>query len=245
MVQLEAPSTLATQLELPAELGAVDQAAKRVGAMLGEAGLERIAFQVEVGVREALVNAVVHGSQSDPVKTVRLGVRLGPSRLEIDVEDEGEGFDHAGMGREPPPPDAESGRGLPIMFRWFDEVIYNDKGNRVRLVKRVGGDASMLGVETRKERRVVAGPVEVTAAEAEAFKTELKSVVNGDAVELAIDLGETRAMDSVGLGLLIAAHNSLRKNGGSLTLVNVSGDILELLRIMRLDKHMHVEAKAE
>jgi anti-anti-sigma regulatory factor len=47
-------------------------------------------------------------------------------------------------------------------------------------------------------------------------------------------------MDSRGIGLLISAHNSLRKVGGTLAVVHASKDILELLHTMRIHQHFSV-----
>ena len=49
---------------------------------------------------------------------------------------------------------------------------------------------------------------------------------------LTIDLSRVELIDSVGIGLLIAAHNSLAKGGGRLALENVNPDLTGLLRTM-------------
>jgi anti-anti-sigma regulatory factor len=46
--------------------------------------------------------------------------------------------------------------------------------------------------------------------------------------------------DSTGIGLLIAAHNSLRKVGGKLPVIHASPDILELFQTMRIHQHFSV-----
>ena len=58
--------------------------------------------------------------------------------------------------------------------------------------------------------------------------------------DLTIDLGGVEMIDSVGLGVLIATHNSLRQAGGQLAVANPSPDVQSLLRTMRLDKHFKV-----
>jgi len=63
-----------------------------------------------------------------------------------------------------------------------------------------------------------------------ALKTELESGVK----ELVFDLGNTVMLDSSGIGLLIAASNSLAKAQGKIQVINVSPDILHLLQSMRL-----------
>ena len=58
---------------------------------------------------------------------------------------------------------------------------------------------------------------------------------------LAIDLARVELIDSVGIGLLIAVHNTLGKKGGRLVLRNVNADLAALLRTMRLDKHFSIQ----
>lgn len=81
---------------------------------------------------------------------------------------------------------------------------------------------------------------DIVASMAKDFKGELKAVLDGEVSQLTIDLGQVRMIDSSGLGVLIAAHNSLQKKGASLALIHVSADIIKLLRHMRLDKHFAV-----
>ncbi|GFK95182.1 Anti-sigma-B factor antagonist [Fundidesulfovibrio magnetotacticus] len=82
----------------------------------------------------------------------------------------------------------------------------------------------------------------LVASQADAFKSHLKEALSESPGELTVDLSGVTAVDSVGLGVLIAAHNTLAKQGGALRLENVPGDILKLLRAMRLDRHFHVNA---
>jgi len=44
----------------------------------------------------------------------------------------------------------------------------------------------------------------------------------------------------VGIGLLISAHNSLRRRGGRLAVVHASKDVLELFHMMRIHQHFNV-----
>jgi serine/threonine-protein kinase RsbW len=99
---------------------------------------------IRLALEEAITNAVVHGHgeyPERPQRTVRVGYAVGASRLVLTVEDGGEGFDH----RNVPDPTADenllniNGRGIFLMRAIMDEVIYNDRGNRVSLVKRLEG----------------------------------------------------------------------------------------------------------
>ncbi len=74
-----------------------------------------------------------------------------------------------------------------------------------------------------------------------AIKAELMDLVAFKPMELRLDLAKVQLMDSMGIGVLVATHNSLKKNGGSLRLIHVPGPVAKLLRSMRLDRHFQVE----
>jgi anti-anti-sigma factor len=74
------------------------------------------------------------------------------------------------------------------------------------------------------------------------FKQELSSVLAESPVELRLDLAGTALMDSIGIGVVIATHNSMKKTGGKLVVVNVSDNIVKLFKSMRLDQHLNLES---
>jgi len=63
--------------------------------------------------------------------------------------------------------------------------------------------------------------------------------------ELVFDLAETAMLDSSGMGLLIAAGNSMARLHGGIRVINASPDILQLLQSMRLADRLHVSGRAE
>ena len=81
---------------------------------------------------------------------------------------------------------------------------------------------------------------DITAVSAPAIRIQLKSLLSRGARDLVVDFVNTRVIDSTGIGLLVATHNSLHRIDGSLALINVSHDLLELLKAFRLDKHFHI-----
>ena len=95
---------------------------------------------VELALREALVNAIVHGNRQDPRKRVTVRCFCQPDRgMLLAVEDEGPGFDPR---RVPDPRNAECllethGRGLFLMRHLVDHVRISRSGRRVTLVKRL------------------------------------------------------------------------------------------------------------
>ncbi len=91
-----------------------------------------------VALDEAFVNAVKHGNKYDATKFVRISAEVSSKEARFTVEDEGEGFNIAEI---PDPTDIEnlfktSGRGVLIIHNVMDEVRYNERGNRVEMVKK-------------------------------------------------------------------------------------------------------------
>jgi len=100
------------------------------------------AHYMSVAVRESVVNAIKHGNREDERKRVSVSFVIHPKALEVEVLDEGPGFD---PGRIPDPVADENllktdGRGIFFMRSFMDEVTYSfppKGGTLVRLVKRL------------------------------------------------------------------------------------------------------------
>ncbi|QLA17846.1 STAS domain-containing protein [Desulfolutivibrio sulfoxidireducens] len=82
---------------------------------------------------------------------------------------------------------------------------------------------------------------DIVASAAEDLRAELKKVMAQGPGALTVDLAGVGMIDSVGLGLLVAAHNTLGKSGEKLRIRNTGSDILGLFRTMRLDRHFVLE----
>ena len=94
-------------------------------------------FCIRLALEEALVNAIKHGNQMDRSKSVRISYRVGPDRFDIQITDEGSGFDPQEV---PDPTAAENlerpnGRGLMLMRYYMSHVTFNTQGNCVHMSK--------------------------------------------------------------------------------------------------------------
>lgn len=98
----------------------------------------------------------------------------------------------------------------------------------------------MTEVVQAGQRTEIRPGCDVVASMADALRAQIKTVLEEGARDLQIDLAGVEMIDSVGLGLFIAAHNSLQKKGGKLTVVNASTHLSDLFRNMRLDQHFSV-----
>lgn len=91
-----------------------------------------------IGFYELLVNAGEHGNNFDPTKRVAITVAFETNCARIYIEDQGKGFNWQEKLREPAPYDSfdERGRGICLAKIFCDDLIYNEKGNKVCLVKK-------------------------------------------------------------------------------------------------------------
>ncbi|MCD6272661.1 MAG: ATP-binding protein [Deltaproteobacteria bacterium] len=125
------------KFSFPAALDNIDDAVAKMERFLLQKKLEEFSFEVILVSREALINAAVHGSELNPDKTVKLELRVEPDGLVIAVEDQGPGFDWQGRLKKERPGRDVSGRGLYIMKTYCDEILYNEAGNRLTLMKKI------------------------------------------------------------------------------------------------------------
>lgn len=93
---------------------------------------------VELALREALGNAIIHGNRLDARKLVHVRCRCKVGRgLSVVVSDQGQGFDPLAL------PDggaaanlSEHGRGLQLMKATMDEVSFQRSGAEVHMWKK-------------------------------------------------------------------------------------------------------------
>jgi serine/threonine-protein kinase RsbW len=103
---------------------------------------EEAVHYMSVAVRESVVNAIKHGNRQDEAKRVHLQFTLHDGALEVQVRDQGAGFDPAAV---PDPLAPENllkayGRGIFFMRQFMDEVSHSfpaKGGTVVRMLKRV------------------------------------------------------------------------------------------------------------
>ena len=96
-------------------------------------------FDVELALREALGNAVLHGNQEDSEKKVHIRCSCQPGKeISIVVTDQGKGFDFektVGNGLTSDPA-SEHGRGIQLMKACMDDVRFERGGSEVHMRKR-------------------------------------------------------------------------------------------------------------
>jgi anti-anti-sigma factor len=72
------------------------------------------------------------------------------------------------------------------------------------------------------------------------LRSRLREMVGAGILHLTLDLRGVQTVDSSGIALVVATHNSLKKAGGDLTVINASKDVLDLFHAMRIHQHLRV-----
>jgi serine/threonine-protein kinase RsbW len=129
---------------LDSTLETVDSAEATACRIASEAGFgDEEITKITMAVREAAVNAVLHGNAYDPGKKVKLDFERTDDDLVITIRDEGKGMD---LNRIPDPLAPEnllktSGRGIFLIRSFMDEVEIHPSqtGTEIKLTKHVHG----------------------------------------------------------------------------------------------------------
>lgn len=96
-------------------------------------------YELQVAVTEICYNGIEHGNRFSPDKEVRVSYLILDDRVIFKIEDEGEGFDPQNI---PDPTKKENilkprGRGIFLARRFSDELIFDDRGRRVFIIKKI------------------------------------------------------------------------------------------------------------
>jgi serine/threonine-protein kinase RsbW len=129
---------------LDSTLDTVNSAEEVASQIATEAGFaDEEVMKIAMAVREAAVNAVLHGNPYDPSKKVTVDFERTAGTLVITIKDQGKGLDLAKI-PDPLAPEnllKTSGRGIFLIRSFMDEVEINPTttGTEIKLIKHVHG----------------------------------------------------------------------------------------------------------
>jgi serine/threonine-protein kinase RsbW len=89
---------------------------------------EKLAFDLNLVLTEAMANAIQHANVDNPAKEVHIEISIVSKRLIIRVFDFGTGFD-VQQYIKPSHPLDEHGRGIYLIHTIMDEILYNPTKN--------------------------------------------------------------------------------------------------------------------
>src|SRR5437016_13510534 len=124
---------------LPSEVGSISSFVDRLMLLIRKCVPDGES-DVEIALREALANAIIHGNHENPRSHVYVRFRCNPDEVSIAVKDEGRGFD---INKVPDPTAPENtgsvhGRGIYLMKALTDGVRFEEGGVVVYMQKQIG-----------------------------------------------------------------------------------------------------------
>lgn len=134
---------------LASSLDSVDKVEQAAEQMARKAGIdEDETFRLSMAVREAAVNAVLHGNAYDPDKRIIASFENTGADLIIRISDQGKGLDPTTL-PDPLAPEnllRGSGRGIFLIRSFMDEVHFKQlhPGTELTLIKHLGTDKQSL-----------------------------------------------------------------------------------------------------
>jgi serine/threonine-protein kinase RsbW len=135
----ELPPTMHFEVSLPADVAAISPVVDWVMRLVNDLqyGSDK-EFEIEMALREALANAIVHGCKGDAAMKVECTVTGDREQgIMIVVRDPGPGFDPSSI---PTPTDdsnlhSDHGRGILLITKLMDEVKHEQNGTVIRMRK--------------------------------------------------------------------------------------------------------------
>ena len=118
------------RLKMKATVATIEKVDEQVARYLIERDLPINDFDIRLTIREALLNAVLHGSNEKSEQEVELEMSIQQNHLRCMVQDTGPGFDwhnHSSEIEET----GINGRGIALLRLLSDELSWNETGNRV------------------------------------------------------------------------------------------------------------------
>lgn len=127
-------------MSLPSTVQAIEPTLRGVIQALAQLGCpDHVCSDVEVALREAMQNAVLHGNGANPRKRVRIECyEQSDGSLWLVVRDSGRGFNPARVA-DPTASEnlfRETGRGILLIRHFMDEVQFRRGGREIHMRKK-------------------------------------------------------------------------------------------------------------
>lgn len=132
--------TTEVRLDVPSDASLIEHVVRHVASQCRDfrAYAPRTLVNLRIALSEALSNAMIYGNRQEADRRVQIHAHVDASQIEVQVVDEGPGFELEEI-PDPTRPDAlesPGGRGLFLLHKLADDVRFNECGNSVTLVFR-------------------------------------------------------------------------------------------------------------
>ncbi|MCA9409623.1 MAG: ATP-binding protein [Candidatus Omnitrophica bacterium] len=207
-----------------------------------EAGYEEnSSFAIRLALDEALVNAYKHGNAENPNKSLRIRYEIDEKKIDIEIEDEGAGFDQSQLmdPRSDERLKETSGRGIFLIRQFMSKTLFNEYGNLIRFVyeKKDHQNTNPHGLTQWKTGQVDVlelDPILVDKDPTIVLESILY-LLKEDSRGVVLDLKFLDRIDSCLLGLLVAATREAESRGKHLVNVRLQPEVDRIIEATSLN----------
>lgn len=188
-------------------------------------------------LRELLLNAVTHGNKNDPEKTVICLIDTREAGIvKIVVQDRGEGFDFSDQKRkylEQKELNRESGYGL--LFAIADDILFEKNGSRIVVRYKIENREDEYFTITRVEDYIEIIPRDnLTALHAEELRKLLMEKFDLGLAKFNFNLSQVQDIDSICLAVLLSFGKMVKNRHPEhhLSISNAGSDMITLFSMI-------------
>ncbi len=236
----------AIQFEISSKMRNVDRIIGEVDVFLEQLEL-KIISEFKIVIRELLINAIEHGNQNNPDRTVHCAVEQVEDVLfKVTVEDEGDGFDYKNLDMAiPEDPRQVRHRGYALIKSFTEKILFNEKGNQTTVYLRMSRETEFVTHE-ENNWQIITPSGDITATVANKFRILLHDLVQQGSARYRFDLKQVEDMDSVSLSVFIILSKMLSNDSNTpdLEIINVNSDLVNLFHMTGLDKTYRISPTA-
>lgn len=101
---------------------------------------------------------------------------------------------------------------------------------------------SSITVEKKAESTEIRFSDNLVSETVEDLRAILKKLLSERMNRITVNFLDVEMIDSMGIGLMVSTQNTLTARDGELIIINLSPDLLELFRVMRLNEFFSIES---
>ncbi len=197
----------------------------------------------KIVVRELIINGIEHGNKGDNSKIVKCKIsKIGNLRFNIEVEDEGDGFDYSNLDfKMPEDPEQHRNRGIPLINTLADQIDFNEIGNKVNVIFSFNSEAK-FDVSNNNGALTITPSGNITSSVADNFRIILLESLDENNENIVFNFKEVEDLDSISLSLLITFAKMFNRKYPDvfIKVTNANQDIKDLFKLTRINKFYNI-----
>ncbi|MCF6268246.1 MAG: ATP-binding protein [Melioribacteraceae bacterium] len=197
----------------------------------------------KIVVRELIINSIEHGNNNDNSKTVKCKISLVDNlRFNIEVEDEGDGFDYSKLDfKMPEDPEQHRNRGIPLINTLADQIDFNEKGNKINVIFSFHNETK-FNVSNENGALTITPSGNITSSVADNFRVILLESLDENNENIVFNFEKVEDLDSISLSLLITFAKMFNRKFPNVVIkvISANNDIKNLFKLTRINKFYNI-----